>query len=104
MPHESDRTTPPRYVGAVLSLLVALPLVAHAQSQAALRVEAVVLSPEATRTWQAVARQLAPATRGETIKSAGATDLVATITDVSSPPDRLVLSGRRVVTVEYLRN
>lgn len=101
---ESNRTTPARHTGPVLSILVALPLVAHAQARASVRVEAVVLSPEATRTWQAVASRLAPANQAERFKSAGTRELLATITDVTSEPARLAGTGHRIVTVEYLRN
>jgi hypothetical protein len=106
MPHIPDRAA--RFVtrgpGFAVFLLAGAPLMMQAQVQGTVRVEATVVSAEASLAWQAVASRLRPpAGRAPTASTVPATSL-ATIDDRIIEPGGQPLARRRVLTVEYLRN
>jgi hypothetical protein len=106
MPHNPDRVTrfATRGPGLAVFLLAGAPLVAQAQTRSTVRVEAVVVSAEATLAWQAVASRLRPATDPAPIAPAVSATTLATIDDRIIEASGDPLARRRVLTVEYLRN
>ena len=106
MPHNTTRT-PPSLIcvfSLVTPLMVAAPLVVQAQTRSILQVQAVVISPEGARAWEAVASRLAPAGAPATASAAGSAAMLATIVDRTIVDARHPLDRRRVLTVDYLRN
>lgn len=105
MPHDPDRITQfaTRGPGLAVFLLAGAPLVAQAQAHGTVRVEAVVVSAEATLAWQAVASRLRPSADPAPAAAAASTTL-ATIDDRIIETSGDPLSRRRVLTIEYLRN
>lgn len=106
MPRNPDRTArcATHGPGFAVFLLAGAPLMMQAQVHGTVRVEAMVVSAEASLAWQAVASRLRPsAGRAPTASAVPATTL-ATIDDriIYASGDRL--ARRRVLTVEYLRN
>jgi S1-C subfamily serine protease len=106
MPHNSDSSARflTRGLGAVMVLLAAAPLAAQAQTHGTLRAEAVVISFEGTRAWEAVARRLDPAGSSVTEAPAGSPAMLATIEDRTIVNDSTAAVPRRVLTIDYLRN
>jgi hypothetical protein len=106
MPHIPDRAA--RFVtrgpGFAVFLLAGAPLMMQAQVQGTVRVEATVVSAEASLAWQAVASRLRPSVGPAPAASAATATTLATIDDRIIYASGDPLARRRVLTVEYLRN
>lgn len=106
MPHNSDSVTRALMggLGLIALLLAGTPHTAQAQSQNTLRTEAIVVSAEGTKSWQAVERRLQTAGSPTAAEPAGPPSMLATIVERTVPDEANPSARRRVLTVEYLRN